>query len=79
MSGLAQPVSASAAEAERNANLARLEGCVRPHAFAYEAARTATGGPSQWRCSRCGGTAGGRDRSWYEQGLADGRREAAGR
>lgn len=76
MSGLAQPVSATAAEREKNANLAKLEACVRPHVFVREAARTATGGPSLWRCGRCGGTVGGRDRNWYSDGLADGRREA---
>ncbi len=79
MSGLAQPVSATGAEADRNANLRRLEGCPRPHIFQHEAARSATGGPSQWRCSRCGGVVGGKEQFWYQSGLFDARREAGGR
>ncbi len=77
MSATVRPVSATEAEREKNANLAKLEGCVRPHSFAYEAPRTAMGGPSVWRCGRCGGTVGGRDRNLYCDGLADGRREAS--
>lgn len=79
MSAVRQPVEAMGAEAARNDNLARLEGCIRPHVFLHEAPLTRAAGGSLWRCSRCGGAVSGREKHWYQAGLNDGRRAAAGR
>lgn len=59
-------------------NLARLDGCQRPHLFALVQAGGGKGlRAERWRCVLCGGRVTGRDRGWYEAGLSDGRREAS--
>ena len=57
------------------ANAKTLDECGGPHDFQS----LDPGKPlAKYRCTVCGGTVDGTDKLWYERGLKDARKEAAG-
>jgi uncharacterized UBP type Zn finger protein len=58
--------------AEVHANIAALNGCPGPHVF-EDSTPDANLLQKLWKCVHCGGTVRGREKHWYESGLAHGK------
>lgn len=54
-------------------NHRKLDSCIRPHDFSIDLNPEKKIG-KRWQCAKCGGVVDGINRSWYDDGLKDGRK-----